>query len=217
MISRLTASAAGALALALVSTTCGLAADFDRTSPIEVQVGDSRLGVSDVWSGMYAGIHAGRGTSAGVVTAFGKEGAWEGGVHVGGNMQFGALVVGAELEGNYASGLNYDLGAGAGLKQNWSGAGKLRAGLALDNLLVYGTVGYGFARLDPSGTVTSDGKYVGGLTLGGGAEFMVSDGLSLRLDYAQTRFDDVAFTAGGSTQTRDLVSHAVRAGVSFKF
>jgi outer membrane immunogenic protein len=215
MISRLTASAAGALALALVSTGSSLAADFGR--PIEVQAGNSQLGVSDVWSGMYAGIHAGRGTSAGVVTALGKDGAWEGGVHVGGNMQFGALVVGAEIEGNYASGLNYDLGGGAGLKQNWSGGAKARAGVALDNLLLYGTVGYGFAKLDPTGTVTSDGKYFGGLTLGGGAEFMVSDGLSLRLDYTQTRFDDVKYTAGGSAQTRDLTSHAVRAGVSFRF
>lgn len=215
MITRLTASAAGALAFALLSATCSLAADFN--SPIEVQVGDNRLGVSDVWSGLYAGIHAGRSASAGTVTALGKDGAWEGGVHVGGNVQFGALVVGAEVEGNYASGLSYDLGAGASLKQNWSGAAKARAGLALDNLLVYGTVGYGVARLDPTGTVTSDGKYVGGLTLGGGAEFMVSDGMSLRLDYAQNRFDDVAFTAGGSAQKRDLVSHAVRAGVSFKF
>lgn len=217
MISRLTASAAGALALALVSGGTVVAADFSRPGPIEVQVGSNQLGVSDVWSGMYAGIHAGRSTSAGIVTAFGKDGAWEGGVHVGGNVQFGALVVGAEVEGNYASGLDYDLGNGAGLKQNWSGAAKARAGLALDNLLLYGTAGYGFARLDPTGTVTSDGKYAGGLSLGGGAEFMVSDGLSLRLDYSQTRFADVAFSAGGSSQTRDLTSHAVRAGVSFRF
>jgi outer membrane immunogenic protein len=217
MISRLTASAAGALAFALVSGSAALAADFDRPAPIAVQVGTSQLGVSDVWSGMYAGIHAGRSTSAGVVTAFGRDGAWEGGVHVGGNMQFGALVVGAEVEGNYTSGLSYDLGGGAGLKQNWGGAARARAGLALDNLLLYGTVGYGFARLDPTGSVISDGKYVGGLTLGGGAEFMVSDGLSLRLDYAQTRFEDVAFTTAGGAQTRDLTSHAVRAGVSFRF
>lgn len=209
--------AAGAMALALISTAPLQAADVYRPVPT---LGPSPLAYSSSaydWSGLYAGVHAGVDASGRAPMPFSKETALEGGAHVGSNIQMGPIVVGAELEANYARDLQTDLGAGASLTQNWSAAAKARAGFALDNVMVFGTVGYGFARLDPGGTVTSGAQTVGGVNFGGGAEVGLNESLSLRLDYQQSRFDNVSYTAGGTTQSVDLVNHAVRGGLSFRY
>lgn len=209
--------AAGAMALALISAAPLQAADLYRPAPTLGPTSFTYGSLAYDWSGLYAGVHGGVDASGRAPMPFAKETAFEGGVHLGSNVQMGPIVVGAELEANYARDLQTDLGAGAGFTQNWSAAAKARAGLALENVMVFGTVGYGFARLDPSGTVTSGAQTVGGLNFGGGAEVGLNESLSLRLDYQQSRFDNVSYTAGGATQSVDLVNHAVRGGLSFRY
>ena len=98
------------------------------------------------------------------------------------------------------------------------GAAKVRGGLALGGTLVYGTAGYSVARLDAGNNVISDDKWVGGLLWGAGLEQSFGNGLSARVEYAQTRFNDVDSTLTGNIhRTDDLTSHAVKAGLNFRF
>lgn len=167
------------------------------------------------WTGFYAGIHGGLAPSE-FPNIF-KESSLLGGVQAGYTMQLGPAVVGAELEGTYARGIVHSVGNGE-LEQNWSGAAKVRGGLALGGTLVYGTAGYSVARLDAGNNVTSDDKWVGGVLWGAGLEQSFGNGLSARVEYTQTRFNDVDSTLTGNIhRTDDLTNHAVKAGLNFRF
>jgi outer membrane immunogenic protein len=211
---RLSAYAASALALALLATS---ASAQSYGAPAGAKNSVDFYSPADQWSGFYAGVHGGVVDSGRLPNPFGNTRAFEGGLQLGTNMQFGNFVVGAEAVATYSHDLRHDLGGGAGLRQSWSGAARAKAGIALDRVLVYGTAGYGVARLDPTGTVTSGAVTASGLVFGGGAELAVNEQLSLRLDYTQARYNGVAFTAGGLNQSRDIVDHSVRAGVNFRF
>ena len=137
---------------------------------------------------------------------------------IGYTTSLGPTVVGAELEGTYTSGKEYSLTGNASLAQTWSGAAKLRAGVSFDSMLLYGTVGYGWARLDPKGNVVSDPRWAGGFTYGAGVEYLFRNGLTTRLEYTQSRYDNVESTlAGGIKRTDSFVNHAIKAGLSYRF
>jgi len=210
---RLSAYAASALVLALLTAGANAQSYGAPTGSNSVDF----FSPADPWSGFYAGVHGGVIDNGRVPNPFGNTKAFEGGLQFGTNVQFGNFAVGAEAAATYSHDFRHDLGGGANLKQSWSGSAKARAGIALDQILLYGTLGYGVARLDPSGNVTSGAVTAGGLVFGGGAEFAMTEQLTLRLDYTQSRYNGVAFTAGGLNQTRDIVDHAVRAGVNFQF
>lgn len=167
----------------------------------------------DRWTGFYVGGNAG----AGFVTAPAKDQDFALGVQAGYNQQFGMLVLGGELDGAYTKGLQYRIGTGGVLEQTWGGTAKLRGGVALDNVLLYGTVGVAAAYLDSKGAVTSKDKWATGLAFGGGVEVAFDESMSAKLEYTQTRFDDVRSTIGGAKRTDDLVGHAIKAGLNFKF
>lgn len=168
---------------------------------------------ADRWTGFYVGSNLG----AGFVTAPAKNQNFALGLQAGYNQQFGMLVLGGELEGAYANGLQYRIGSGGILEQTWGGTAKVRGGVALDNVLLYGTFGLAAANLNSKGTVTSKDQWVTGLAFGGGVEVAFDDSMSARVEYTQTRFDDVRSTVGGTSRTDNLVSHAVKAGLNFKF
>jgi outer membrane immunogenic protein len=168
------------------------------------------------WTGFYAGVHGGLAPKASDFNIF-KDSSLLGGVQAGYTMQFGPAVIGAELEGTYAKGIVHSVGAGE-LEQNWSGAAKVRGGLALGGTLVYATGGYAVARLDAGNNVISDDKWVGGMLWGAGLEQSFGNGLSARVEYTQTRFNDVDSTLIGNLhRTDDLTNHAVKAGLNFRF
>lgn len=170
----------------------------------------------DPWTGLYVGVHGGF-TPREVPNVFNGAG-WNGGVQVGYNFAVGPGVIGAELEGSYSGGTNYKLGnSGGELGQTWTGAAKLRGGIAFDQTLLYGTLGYGAARLDPKGAVTSPAQWASGFVFGGGVEQSFGNGLSARLEYTQMRLNSVATTVGGVNRTDDLVNHAIKAGLNFRF
>jgi outer membrane immunogenic protein len=191
------------------------AADLISTSPALTP--DKSLGyaapAADRWTGSYAGGNAG----AGYVTATPTSQDYALGLQAGYNQQFGMLVLGGELEGAFTNGTQFRVGTGGILEQNWGGTAKLRGGLAFDNVLLYGTAGLATAYLDSKGTVTSKDQWVAGLAFGGGVEVAVDETMSVKLEYTQTRFSDVQSTIGGTSRTDDLVGHAIKAGLNFKF
>lgn len=198
-----------ALLLGVLPATAAHAQDSRWSDPYtQAQVSD--------WTGFYAGIHGGLAPKASDFNIF-KDSSLLGGVQAGYTMQLGPAVIGAELEGTYARGIVHSVGTGE-LEQHWSGAAKVRGGLALGGTLVYGTAGYSFARLDAGNNVISDDQWVGGVLWGAGLEQSFGNGLSWRVEYTQTRFNDVDSTLVGNVhRSDDLTSHAVKAGLNFRF
>lgn len=191
------------------------------------------------WSGFYAGIQAGYGwgntdavsTSVGGVQqsfSYSTTGAI-GGVHAGYNWQVNSIVFGVETDLE-ASGMNGSgvgtLGAGHVTNIDWLGSFRGRLGFTTGNTLFYTTGGlaYGGISVDRSFgagftpfTGASDWKT--GWTLGAGIEHAFSPNITARIEYRYTdlgRFDYTS-SAAGFTNSSDITSSAVRAGLSFKF
>ncbi|CAN7610981.1 outer membrane protein [Devosia sp. LjRoot3] len=184
------------------------------SSPTSVDVAlDYAVPKSNRWTGFYVGGNIG----AGFVTNNGNDRDIAGGVQIGYNQQFDHFVVGGEFEGIYTNRLQYQIGAGGLLEQTWNGTAKARAGVAFDNILLFGALGVNLARLEGKGTVTSGDRWQAGVAFGGGVEVAFTEQLSGKLEYTQTRFNGVESTIAGIGRKDDLVNHAIKAGVNFRF
>lgn len=168
----------------------------------------------DSWSGAYAGVNAGLATDE--FSNMFSDRNFTGGGQVGYRAEFGPAVVGAELQGNYTGGQSFTTGGGS-LDQYWSGAAKLKAGVGLGSTLVYGTGGYGVAKLEGGDASTDDAGWKGGFVFGGGVEQKLGGGLSLNLEYNQMRLDDVKSVSSGAAYSDDLVNHSVKAALNYQF
>jgi outer membrane immunogenic protein len=200
-------------ALAALGASQALAADLYGASPAYAP---ATAGSYD-WSGFYLGVHGGLASDTEVPTPLNNASDWLAGVQAGADFQVGGLVVGGSIEASYAPELSHDIGGGNTIQQEWSGAAKARAGLAVDRLLAYGTAGVAVARLEGGNGVTLADEWATGYVLGGGVEYAVFDNVSVNLEYNQTRFDDIKSTVGATAQSDDLTHHAVRAGLNFRF
>ena len=204
--------------LATAPLSAAVAADLIR-SPVPVstpQYGNLDMAIAtDDWTGFYVGAHGGAATAE----RFGEDStAWGGGVQAGYLHQLGNFVLGGEIQGTLHNELNYALVPGvAGLQQNWSVEARGRAGVALDQTLLYGTAGLSLAGLEGTGgAVTSEDTHVGA-AFGAGIEQGFGNGWSVRAEYIQTRFWDVQSTVGGVSRSDDLTGHAITAGVNYRF
>lgn len=198
---------------ALLFPVAAQAADL-LMAPPAVSYEQDVVGYNDTWSGFYLGANLGGVTSDDFDEA---NSAVIGGVQAGYLQQFGLFVLGAEVEGNYSDNLEFALAPGAGLSQEWSVTAKARAGVSLGQTLLYGTLGGTAAELKPTGATTSDAETHVGLAFGAGVEQAITSNISLRAEYQQTQYYDVESTVGGLGRTDDLTTHALKAGVNFRF
>ena len=121
---------------------------------------------------------------------------------------------------------------------NWYSSIRTRAGITVDNLLLYMTGGIAFADIKHSGTATpgnwcecggpssfsnSDTRW--GWVVGGGLEHRLSDRISVKAEALYTRFEDKGFTFDqsptfGPGSIASLKAHddlvTIRMGVNFK-
>lgn len=144
----------------------------------------------------------------------------DGGVYAGANVQFGQFVVGAEgdllLSG--VSGSEPIVGGRLEFEQNWSGSLRARAGIALDQFLLYGTGGFAVTNLEASVPGATDDNTHWGWTAGVGAEALVTDNITARVEYRYADYENKSFNLGGAAPVRaDLQTHSIRAGVGVKF
>lgn len=203
-------------------TLAGLAASVasfawaaDMASGYEPATGGEDLAYD--WSGVYAGVQGGV-QSKGAPNPFSSRSGWAFGGQAGVNFQAGPLVYGGELDGTYSTGTDIRLGGGAELEQKMTGAAKLRAGVSLDRTLIYGTAGYGWARLKPKGTVVSDDQWKGGFVVGAGVEQAFAGRTSLKVEYLMHRLSGVETTvAGGATRSDDLNTQSLKLGLNYRF
>ena len=104
---------------------------------------------------------------------------------------------------------------------DWMAGVRGRLGfLVTPDLLLFGTVGYGWAGIDlpVSGAFGGPGSETfSGWQFGGGGEFRFDENWSLRVDYQYTDLDAQTVTYSDRSITYDPDIHQVRAGLSFKF
>ena len=160
------------------------------------------------WSGFFLGLNAGDGFSgdetinikpnfqdkAGRIDLNG----FFGGAQIGANWQSGNWVLGAEADLQLADIVDSDkktvdsLAFSSKGQIDWFSTVRLRSGIALDNLLLYGTGGLALGGVDykvrtindPSGAINWNDKYTAtGWTAGAGVQWGFSANSSAKIEY----------------------------------
>ncbi len=178
------------------------------------------------WSGIYIGANGGYSfgtTEPAGGTNFTTNGIVAGGT-IGGNIQTGAFVFGAEgdfdwdnIKGTPACGGV----AGCELKSTWLATARGRIGVAFDRVLVYGTGGAAFQNLQfqfPGSASTTTNPF--GWTAGGGVEFAFLPNWSVKAEYLFVDFNNKNVTINFPTATPvtfTLKENVVRGGVNYRF
>ena len=162
------------------------------------------------WTGLYLGINAGGGLQNTIIDdkdcnlscsslSFSKAFATVGGT-AGYNYQFGAGVIGLEGDINYSSyktslndpSWNAPNGSLHSNKTNWFSTIRGRFGLAVSNVMVYGTAGVALVDRNSTGSASNGGcpsdcftikNTSVGIAAGGGAEYMLSNNWSMKAEY----------------------------------
>jgi iron complex outermembrane recepter protein len=196
------------------------------------------------WTGVYAGVNAGYsfgvsdwtdGVTGGTTGNFGTSGFLFGGA-LGANYQIGALVFGAEADGDWtkASGFGTftatNFCAGGCLTQNgWLATLRGRVGYAFARILAYGTAGAAFGNVEAgfSNDAMSTAAEAG-WTVGAGVEFGLAANWTAKAEYLFVDLGNGTCTADCAIQNPNgppLVPNIavkfneslVRAGLNYKF
>ena len=199
------------------------------------------------WTGFYVGLQGGYAwgdtnwratTIAGAAVDNGTHDSsgWMFGGHVGYNQQIGQFVVGLEGDLEWAN----IRGNGTGLavppgtpmfhntKIDWQGSVRARAGFAFDRALIYATGGVAFADVNhsygstlvaPAFATASYSDTKAGWTVGGGLEYAFTNNITGRAEYRYTDYGRISTTnaVAGLNVSSKVTTHAIRAGVSYKF
>jgi outer membrane immunogenic protein len=205
------------------------------------------------WSGPYVGVNVGGGmgtvdwtgnyffeddTLAGTDEGAFDMSGWTIGVNAGANAQFGNFVLGIDgdidwtnISGEGPASDSSDIIADL----DWMASLRAKAGVAMDNVLIYGTAGVAFAGgtftitdLDNGTDDRTEDSNPRGWTAGVGAEVALDDNLSVRAEYRYTSLvqDDITYgdiglngpalddrlEAGGT-----LGIHSVKIGLNYSF
>ena len=219
---RISLAAAG-LAIVSVPAAPALAADIGTTEPLptpDVVAAEPandwtgfHLGALLGWTWADADTDAAEGDGEGDVDADGVDG----GVYAGFDYQMGNFVLGAEGD-LIVSGVDGEAGP-LSVDQGLNGSLRARAGIALDQFLLYGTGGAALTAVELGRGGTDDDATLWGWTVGAGAEAMITDNITARVEYRYTDYEDETFSVGAppASVESDLSTHSVRAGVGVKF
>jgi outer membrane immunogenic protein len=190
------------------------------------------------WTGCYVGAHAGVAAMQDSFTAEGRSSTspWGAGVllgaQIGCNYQLGRFVVGLESEAWGAflktqNNLAFDDFASKTTTTNpWNFATAARAGIAIDQFLIYmkggvvwGSFRYNFS--DTDGFAQSGSAINTGFLLGLGFEYMLSRDWTLKVESDVILFTandvNLASTEGGSRQTLSANQFIFKVGGNYRF
>jgi outer membrane immunogenic protein len=203
----------------LLASIAGAASAADLSAPRAAPYTKAPV-VSPVtnWSGFYIGAVGGY-ASENTSDPLGIKGGF-GGATVGYNWQFGTFVVGLEGDGTFGdvSSTATIGGVTATAKVDSFSTFRGRAGVAVDQVLFYGTAGLALADTKitaTSGGVTlSDSKTQTGFAAGAGVEWMFAPRWSIKGEYLYRQFDNTTI-AGVSTGT--LAVNSGQVGINFHF
>jgi outer membrane immunogenic protein len=148
-----------------------------------------------------------------------------GGVQVGYNHQVDAFVFGLEADfssTDYSASETFGGVLGVELEMDWVASARARFGYAFDRLLVYGTGGMAFGQAElayrlGAVEITEDETHTG-FIIGAGAEYALTDRLSVKAEYAFTEFgEETYFEDAAFDSELDIESQRIVLGVSFHF
>jgi outer membrane immunogenic protein len=213
----LAAAAIGFFAAPGISMNPVLAADIGQAVPVPAAPAPVAAAPVANWSGFYIGALLGYtwGETENAAVADPDIDGFDGGAYIGANYQWNQFVLGVEADA-LISGADGGTG-GISAEQDWSASLRARAGIGLDQFLLYGTGGVAASGVELSDATSSDNNTLWGWTLGAGAEAMLKDNVTARVEYRYTDYEGETFTLGSGTGDADLQTHSVRAGVGLKF
>ena len=208
------ASLVGLLAL----TVPAFAADAVPPAPPQVYVPPAPVAPAGFdWSGLYAGIEAGYGfgdlDGGGALGGDIEADGGLAGVFAGYNADLGGYVIGGEVDALW-SGMSGTNGAGNTGDINWLTSARVRAGVDLGRILVYGTGGLAVGGVEVTGPGLDETNTHVGWTAGAGADVAISDNMFLRGEYQYVDLGTETFGGAGDV---DVTAHTLRAGVGIRF
>ncbi len=164
------------------------------------------------WAGFYGGLHLGYG--------FGRSRSADldgflGGLHGGFNLQSDRVVFGGELDLSY-SGVDYRAFTET-FRQKWLGSGRVRLGYAFERFLpfVTGGLAYTSGTMKAGGAKETNGHF--GYVLGVGGEMMVTDRVSVNLQYLHYRFGAETYNVLPAARSANIVTNELRIGMNYRF
>jgi len=180
------------------------------------------------WSGPYVGVQAGYGfgdsrhtDGEGDTTGDFNIDGFLGGVTAGWNHQADDLVFGIEGDISAADieGATINNCDGCQSEIDWLGTARLRAGFAIDSVLLFASgglaVGGVSAELDGSEFSGDDTRI--GWTAGGGAEWAATESLSFKVEYLFVDLGSFEYSSAESIDADFDENHIVRAGLNWHF
>lgn len=179
------------------------------------------------WSGSYIGATIGGLSSTadlnGLTGAIDSESYSISG-HTGSNYQIGSIVFGPELSAMATDAASQERSMGfitTKTELDWIASARVRAGIALDNVLLYGTGGVALTSSDveisaPGFSVDSQNFHTG-YVVGGGAEVELVTGIHARVEALHYGFSGELLPTPTGASELDLDVTTVRAGISLKF
>jgi outer membrane immunogenic protein len=199
-----------ALGLAGVAvSTAAVAADLPRNSTPYYQAPAASY---YNWAGAYAGANIGYQWGKVQNTGTNPSGL-EGGLQLGYNWQNGQFVFGGETD-LQISGAD-DTFAPFKFSNPWFGTLRGRAGMAMNNILFYGTLGLAYGGLKGETGGLSESKTHIGWTAGLGVEVGFTPNWSAKVEYLYADLSNRAYSITGTEN--GLSTSVLRVGVNYHF
>lgn len=194
-----------------------------HTSSYITIVAVSFAGISaqaQTFDGFYAGVFAGSVSYEGGIVSFSEDSGslTNGGILLGWRGEYGNYLYGVEAD--YGLPFSKEVGefdCSAGVFPEpicaFENDAHLRAlfGYSFNNIDVFGSVGVAYATLQQTGGATYD---ISGTSYGLGAEYSMSNGITLRLEGLQDNYDDFIAPSGYDGEWKNST---VRAAAIYKF
>jgi outer membrane immunogenic protein len=179
-----------------------------------------------VWAGAYLGVNAGYGWGKTDVGSAGfgstNPSGGLGGLHGGYNWQSGNIVFGLEADLDLSwmeSSTTFSGGNAMSSHPGWVTSARGRAGYAVNNFLVYGTLGLALANtnltLQQPGLSSQLLETQFGYVLGAGVEMKIAPQISVRIEALHYGFADKNVSVNGATTPLSTNLNTVRAGLTF--
>lgn len=171
------------------------------------------------WAGGYTGLYLGGGINkfkadAGVNSL--KNNNVKFGAYSGWNFQNNKIVYGVEGDAGYNNVKKTD--NGLSVKSGFDGSLRGRLGYDLDGVMPYVTAGVAGTQIRVADSTDSSKKFRVGWTAGVGAEALLTNNVTARVEYRYSDFGKKDFALGANAvQGLKLQSHDIRVGVGYKF
>lgn len=201
--------------IAVVPAVSTLATAADLTSYSEPPAYSEPSSASTgTWDGAYVGGHVG--TASRKLNPFSGGKGVAAGIQGGYNADVGGMVVGGEGELSYLGDANVRVDGG-NLKERHRLGLKAKAGVPLDQTLIYGTAGLAMTNFRDSGAVSGPDGWKAGYIVGAGIEQKLNDKISAKVEYNYTGTPNVRSFANGVGSEKDVHDHTIKAGLNYKF